>query len=251
MPDLTQFQQWFLHGEREEGDPIPAATVVLVRDASTRDDEAGIETLMLHKNSKLAFGGMWVFPGGRIDDADREDAADIEEAARRAAVREAAEEAGLVVDESSLAWISHWVPPPIAPKRFATWFFVAPAPEGAVTIDGGEIHDSAWMSPADALARRDALEIELAPPTWMTLDYLRGFDDVDSLMDDAQARDPRYYETQMARAGGGMAAMWEGDAAYGGDDPDAPGPRYRLWMLEAGWRLEDTTSSAERRRGAG
>ena len=29
---------------------------------------------MLHKNSKLAFGGMWVFPGGRIDDEDREGA---------------------------------------------------------------------------------------------------------------------------------------------------------------------------------
>jgi hypothetical protein len=77
----------------------------------------------------------------------------------------------------------------------------------------------------------------------MTLDYLRGFDDVGSLMVDAQAREPRQYETQMARAVGGMAAVWDGDAAYGTDDPDTPGPRYRLWMLEDGWRLEDTTAS--------
>ena len=41
---------------------IPAATVVLLRDGAD-----GIETLMLRKNSKIAFAGMWVFPGGRID----------------------------------------------------------------------------------------------------------------------------------------------------------------------------------------
>ena len=237
VPDLTQFQQWFLHGERVEGAPIPAATVVLVRRAE--GGAAGLETLMLHKNSKLACGGRWVFPGGRIDDADREGASDVEGAARNAAVREASEETGLVVDAGSLAWVSHWVPPAIAPKRFATWFFVAPAPEGAVTIDGGEIHDSAWMSPADALARRDALEIELAPPTWMTLEYLRRFDDLDALMIDAHAREPRSYETQMARDADGMLALWEGDAAYGQDDADVPGPRYRLHMLESGWYLEE------------
>ena len=37
---------------------IPAATVVLLRDAP-----GGLETLMLRRNSKLAFaGGAWVFP---------------------------------------------------------------------------------------------------------------------------------------------------------------------------------------------
>ena len=227
------FERWLREGAREEGDPIPAATVVLVRD---RDD--GIETLMLRKNSKLAFGGMWVFPGGRIDDVDREGAPNIEVAARRAAVREAQEEAALVVDEDSLAFISHWTPPGVAPKRYATWFFVAPAPKGAVEIDMGEIHEEAWMRPADALARRDALEIELAPPTWMTVHYLAEFDTVDALMTDAHAREPHFYETQMGRGERGMAAVWEGDVAYGTGDLDAPGPRHRLWMEEGSWRLE-------------
>jgi ADP-ribose pyrophosphatase YjhB (NUDIX family) len=159
-------------------------------------------------------------------------------AARRAAVREAAEEAALVVDEASLVWISHWVPPGLAPKRYATWFFVAPAPEGIVTIDGGEIHDSAWMRPADALERRDAGEIELAPPTWMTLHHLRQFATTDELVADATAGEPLAYRTEIARGAEGMAALWSGDAAYGGGDPDAPGARHRLWMLESGWRLE-------------
>ena len=227
------FERWFRSGERVEGDAIPAATVVLVREQVGR-----LETLMLRKNSKLAFGGMWVFPGGRIDDADREGAADIADAARKAAVREAREEAALEVDPDSLAWISHWVPPPIAPKRFATWFFVAPAPTGTVTIDGGEIHEESWMTPAVALERRDALEIELAPPTWVTLHYLGEFDSVDALMADAHAREPLFYETRMAKADGGMVAMWTGDAGYESGDPDTPGPRHRLWMSGDSWRLE-------------
>jgi 8-oxo-dGTP pyrophosphatase MutT (NUDIX family) len=183
---------------------------------------------------------MWVFPGGRIDDEDRVGAPDVEGAARRAAVREAREEAALEVDESSLAWISHWVPPGMAPKRYATWFFVAPAPEGAVTIDMGEIHDEEWMRPRDALTRRDALEIELAPPTWMTLRYLSDFDEVAALMADARAREPSWYETHMGRVESGMVAMWAGDAGYEADDPDLPGARNRLWLRGDRWELEQS-----------
>ena len=233
MSDERHFERWLREGAREEGDPIPAATVVLVREAAD-----GIETLMLKKNSKLAFGGMWVFPGGRIDDADRVGAPDIETAARRAAVREAAEETALVVAEGSLAFISHWTPPGMAPKRFATWFFVAPAPEGAVSIDMGEIHEEAWMRPADAIARRDALEIELAPPTWMTLHYLAEFATLDSLMSDAHAREPQFFQTHMGKGSAGLAALWQGDAGYESGDLDAPGTRHRLWMRHEGWLLE-------------
>jgi 8-oxo-dGTP pyrophosphatase MutT (NUDIX family) len=234
VTERSTFERWFREGTRHEGEAIPAATVVLVREG----DAGGLETLMLRKNSKLAFGGMWVFPGGRIDDADRDGAPDVETAARRAAVREALEEAALVVDEESMAFISHWMPPDITPKRFATWFFVAPAPTGAVEIDMGEIHEEAWMSPQDALKRRDALEIELAPPTWVTLYYLSGFDSLDALMADAHEREPEYFETHMGRSGEGLAAVWAGDAAYGTGDLDAPGPRHRLWMTGDQWRLE-------------
>ena len=53
-----------------EGDLIPAATVIPLRDAVQPDGTTALEVLMLRKNSKLAFGGMWVFPGGRIDPED-------------------------------------------------------------------------------------------------------------------------------------------------------------------------------------
>jgi 8-oxo-dGTP pyrophosphatase MutT (NUDIX family) len=230
------FDRWLREGAREEGDAIPAATVVLVRET-----EGGLETLMLRKNSKLAFGGMWVFPGGRIDDADREGAESVEHAARVAAVREAMEEAALAVDPSSLAWISHWLPPGLAPKRYATWFFVAPAPEGAVTIDMGEIHEEEWMRPSDALARRDALEIELAPPTWITLEYLGAFETLEALMADAHAREPVFYETRIGKLGDDLVAMWAGDAGYVAEDPALEGPRHRLVMTRDGaWLLDRT-----------
>ncbi len=215
--------------------PIPAATVVLVRDTP-----AGLETLMLHRNSKLAFGGMWVFAGGRVDPEDEAGTSTEEEAARRAAVREAGEEAGLTCDVASLVAFSHWLPPPIAPKRYSTWFFVAPAPPGAVTIDGGEIHDSAWMRPADALERRDTEEIELAPPTWMTLRYLARFPDVATLLADAGSRPPVFYETHIASDAEGTWALWAGDAGYESGDADAPGPRHRLRIGGGRWELEST-----------
>jgi 8-oxo-dGTP pyrophosphatase MutT (NUDIX family) len=216
---------------------VPAATVVLLRDGPS----GGLETLMVRRSSKLEFaGGMWVFPGGRVDPDDIPADGDVIEAARRAAVREAREEADLVVDGDAMVPFAHWVPPPVTAKRFATWFFMGPAPEGAVTVDMGEIRDHRWLQPADALARRDAEEIELAPPTWLTLHRLAGFADVEAAMADAHAREPEFFETHIARVEGGIAALWEGDAGYEASDADAPGPRHRLWMLPGGWRYERT-----------
>jgi 8-oxo-dGTP pyrophosphatase MutT (NUDIX family) len=230
----SRLDAWF-RGAEPDPAIVPAATVVIVRDGPV-----GVETLMLRKNSKLAYGGMWVFPGGRIDDDDRVDAPDAETAARRAAAREAVEEAGMAVVVDELAWIAHWTPPALAPRRFATWFFVGPAAaDHVVTIDGGEIHESEWMRPADALVRRDAGEVELAPPTWMTLSYLTGFDDVAALMDDAHRRTPVVYETVIARGETGAVAMWAGDAGYATEDPAVPGARHRLVMGPA-WVLEHT-----------
>jgi 8-oxo-dGTP pyrophosphatase MutT (NUDIX family) len=215
---------------------VPAATVVLLRDT---DD--GLETLMVRRNSKLAFaGGMWVFPGGRVDPDDVPDDGDVIEAARRAAVREAREEADLAVDGSAMVPFSHWVPPPAAPKRYATWFFMGPAPEGAVTVDGGEIHDHRWLAATDALARRDAGEIELAPPTWITLHRLAPHSDVAAALADAAGCEPDFFVTHIARVEGGIAALWEGDAGYEAQDADAPGARHRLLMVESGWRYERT-----------
>jgi 8-oxo-dGTP pyrophosphatase MutT (NUDIX family) len=214
---------------------IPAATVVLLRDG---DD--GLETLMLRRNTKLAFaGGSWVWPGGRIDPSDYADAPDdVTAAARRAAVRETLEEASLRLDADSLVWFAHWTPPAISPKRFSTWFFAAAAPIGDVTVDGGEIHAHRWIRPADAMRLRNDEEIELHPPTWITLEQLAAFDRLDDALAAFRDREPEYFSTHIAGVDEGAVALYHGDAGYETHDPRADGPRHRLWMVTSGWRYE-------------
>jgi 8-oxo-dGTP pyrophosphatase MutT (NUDIX family) len=222
---------------------VPAATVVLLRDGAM-----GIEALLLRRNSRLAFaGGMWVFPGGRIDSEDfptgpAHDSNDaLLVAATNAAVREAKEEADLDVEPEGLVWFAHWTPPENAgeARRFATFFFMARAPEGAVAVDDGEIHDHEWMRPADALQRRDDGAIELIAPTWVTLHDVAEHPDVSSALADARASAPAIYATRIARLEGGRASVWEGDIAYDDGDGTKPGPRRRLNIYgDRPWHLE-------------
>jgi 8-oxo-dGTP pyrophosphatase MutT (NUDIX family) len=222
---------------------IPAATVVLLRDGAD-----GVETLMLRRDSKLAFaGGAWVFPGGRIDPEDypggivvTDDEDAVLTAARNAAAREAMEEAQLTLDPDSLLWFGHWTPGAIAARRFSTWFFIGAAPEGQVVVDDGEIREHVWIKPADALARRESGDIELIPPTWVTLHALTDSASTAEACATARSREPQIYLTHIARVDGGIASIWEGDAAYDDLDTAKPGPRNRLLMLDTGWRLETT-----------
>jgi 8-oxo-dGTP pyrophosphatase MutT (NUDIX family) len=215
--------------------PVEAATVILLRDGAS-----GLETLMLRKNSKIAFGGMWVFPGGRVDEADRSGLAADDDfgAARRAAVREAQEETELIVSEESMVAFSHWTPPPITPRRFLTWFFAAAAPSGEVVIDDGEIKEHDWMRPEQALERRHAGEIELAPPTFVTLFELARCGDLEGALAMASARTPERFQTQISVSDDGPIAMWHGDAGYAAKRHDLPGERHRLSMRKSGWRYE-------------
>jgi 8-oxo-dGTP pyrophosphatase MutT (NUDIX family) len=237
--EQQRFSKWARSAQ--DAPPVPivaAATVILLRDAPD-----GLETLMLRRDSRLAFaGGMWVFPGGRVDPGDwPDDHEDVATAGRNAAVREAGEEAGLEVDAAALVPFAHWTPPPEAPKRFSTQFFVAPAPAGRVTIDDGEIRDHMWVSPADALRRRDALEIELAPPTWVTLHTLAASGTVADAIEAARRTEPEHFTTKAAFTDEGVVVMWHGDAGYDDGDSTRAGARHRLWMVDTGWRYERTS----------
>jgi 8-oxo-dGTP pyrophosphatase MutT (NUDIX family) len=214
---------------------IPAATVVLLREAPD------LRVLMLHKTSKIAFGGMWVFPGGRIDPEDYPADGDSDVAARNAAAREAHEEAGIHSSAEAFVWFAHWTPPPGTPRRFATWFFAARADSHDVSVDGGEIQDHEWLNPAEALTRHAAGEIDLAPPTWVTLHQLSRFSSVDGALAQLGSGGVRTYETHVGkRADGARVAMWSGDAGYETMDADAEGDRHRLVMTSGGFVFENT-----------
>jgi len=75
---------------------IPAATLILVRDRSGSPPEL----LMVERSEGMAFAaGALVFPGGRIDEADRRLAGELrlgeDGAARIAAIRETIEETAI------------------------------------------------------------------------------------------------------------------------------------------------------------
>ena len=234
--EVLLFEEWREQFERDgEAPAIPAATVVVLRDGPD-----GPESLMLRKNSRLAFGGMWVFPGGRIDDGDHDGTSDLIAAARNAAAREACEEAAIVLDPANLVHFSYWIPPPIAPKRFATWFFAAEAPAEEVRIDNGEIVRHEWMTPDEAMRRRDAGEVELIAPTWVTLYTIRSFSTVADALEGLDRRRPRRYETRIGNGEHGPISLWHGDAGYATGDASAPGPRHRLEMTPAGYLFEES-----------
>ena len=255
------------------GAPIDAATVVVLRDAvptaapghgfDVAHSDAGehLELLLLRRNSRGFFGGMWVFPGGRVDPPDREHPGDTvapcdprtvvgtselhdgdERGFRTAAVREAQEEAGIDLSGAELVHFAHWLPPPIRPKRFSTQFFVckAPADLGAVTVDGNEILDYAWVSPAAALSRRAAGEIEFVTPTFVTLTWLSGFSRTADVL--AAVGEHECFHTELIASPDsdpGHVAVYVGDAAFPDGNLRAPGPRRRCVMLCSGWRWEE------------
>ena len=180
---------------REEDLPpaIPAATVVLLRDGAD-----GVETLMLRRNSKLAFaGGAWVFPGGRIDPEDypggevSDDDDAVLTAARNAAAREAMEEAGLVVDPDSLAWFAHWTPGAIA-RRGASPPGSSSAPRPRVGWWSTTARSTSTSGSVPPTRSRGASRARSSSsrPTWVTLHKLAEASSTDDVCAAARAREP-------------------------------------------------------------
>lgn len=196
---------------------------------------------MVRRNVSLAFGGMWTFPGGVLEESDGPvpDVADATDrkwgdpallsTAARGAVRETREETALRCDVASLAWFSHWIPPTVGPpKRFATWFFLAPEHEGEIVVDRTENDDARWVAPAHALEICEAGDYPLAVPTWVTLDDLAAADSLPRLLDSVITQGARIHHTRAFPDERGRILCWSGDAAYDSDDVDTPGPRNRV-----------------------
>ena len=94
----------------------------------------------------------------------------------------------LVIDARQLHLFSHWLTPIGAPRRYNTWFFVAPALPGVDAVhDDVELVSSGWTRPADALAQFAAGEIDLIFPTEMSLRALARYDRSDALLRDIAA----------------------------------------------------------------
>jgi 8-oxo-dGTP pyrophosphatase MutT (NUDIX family) len=215
----------------------PSATVVLFREPKP----GAAEILLVQRSGRLDFhGGAWVFPGGRVDAAEEAAAAgDSLAAARAAAVREVAEETRLTIPADTLVPISRWTTPVEAPKRFVTWFFLAPLAGGSeVTVDGQEIVASRWLSPAQAIAEHRSGALEIPPPTFVTLFSLDQAGSISSCHRESLSREPDIFEPKIVVVGKAFFSLYAGDAGFSTGDKDVPGSRHRLWSTPAGWHYE-------------
>jgi 8-oxo-dGTP pyrophosphatase MutT (NUDIX family) len=214
--------------------PKPSGTVVVVRDA-----DVGLELLLLERTPRGSDPAPWVFPGGKVDASDLHAGEDEIAAARRAAAREAREEAGLELDVASLVTISRWITPEISPKRFDTWFFLAPLRSAAeVRVDGGEIRAHRWITPREALALQGQKALELAPPTFVTITTLAAYDAIASALGAYADCALPTFRPRIVRLEKGALMLYPGDAGYDAIDAERPGTRHRLWALPDGWRYE-------------
>lgn len=208
----------------DEDLPVAGTAVIL------RDGPAGPEALLLRRPDRGSFAGAWVFPGGKVEDVDRAVGGTEQEDARRAAIRETAEEVGLRL--SALAPLSCWSPPVEAPRRIRTWFFLAADPGGEVVVAADEVVEAGWFSPAAALAAHDEGVIALVPPTWRTLHGLRDAPSADAAL--ASAGRAEVFRTRIRRTADGLIYFWDGDEFAGGP----AGSRDRLVAESSLWRYE-------------
>jgi 8-oxo-dGTP pyrophosphatase MutT (NUDIX family) len=167
--------------------PRQAATVILLRGGA-----ATLELLLVKRTEEARFmGGVWVFPGGAVDESDppSREAGGID-AHRAAATRELSEEAGITLtDPAALVEFSRWITPEEVSIRFDTRFFLAELPEGQEPhVDGEECVDQSWFTPQGALEAHERGEILLVFPTIKHLEQLGAFSSVNELLEYARGR---------------------------------------------------------------
>jgi 8-oxo-dGTP pyrophosphatase MutT (NUDIX family) len=190
--------------------PRLAATVILLRGADRR-----LEVLLAQRTKQARFmGGAWVFPGGAVGAQDGSGDA----ALRAAAVRELSEEAGIeLADPAELVPFSRWITPAVVKIRYDTWFFLAPAPDGAEpAVDGEEVVDARWYSPPDALAAARGGEILLVFPTIKHLEQLSSFGSADELLRHARSSTVAPVEPRVIRQGETARIVLPGEPGYDG-----------------------------------
>lgn len=208
-------------------DAIPAATLVV-----WRDPPAGVsgtpEILVVERSAGMAFAaGAIVFPGGRIDDSDRQLAASLgvaDDAAKITAIRETIEESGVVaglqqrvdptfgrflqsaliegaefgallrqhglsLDLEALVPFARWMPAFKQPRKFDTLFYLAAGPEGEwqPSPQPGECVAAEWSSPAELVDRVARGEASAIFPTKRNLERLAVHADFADAIADARA----------------------------------------------------------------
>ncbi|WP_432559010.1 GNAT family N-acetyltransferase [Granulicoccus sp. GXG6511] len=169
--------------------PRPAVSVIPLRDGAD-----GLEVFAQHRVATMDFAaGAVVFPGGRVDEEDYattlKPPTDHQEAWAQtflpsanalvaAAIREVAEECGVVLDPVALVPWDNWVTPPGGRRRFDVAFFVTAVGAADSERWGNtttEAVRSVWEPVAGLLAAETTGTIRLMTPTKALLTELAEF----------------------------------------------------------------------------
>lgn len=224
--------------------PRLSSTVILVR------ERAGLEVLMVVRNSESYFASALVFPGGTVDADDRDDAwsdhvtghegltAD-ERAIRLAGFRELHEETGLLLAErapapgegtfretvarasarldlSAMHPFAHWITPETSPKRYDTHFRLCGlTTELTAVSDGRETISAEWLRPRDALDLGASGERKVLFPTRLNLELLAQSSSVGAAIDAARTRTIVTVTPRVERREAGTFITIPQDAGYG------------------------------------
>ena len=228
-----------IHPERTPATPLPAATVLLLRDG-----EQGLEVLMTRRSMSASFApGAYVFPGGGIDARDAEihhlvkrrptqddtrltqaiaairesfeelgvllatDAQgrmasmqDIAKLDRSQALHTQCEELGLRLAADQVFVLAHWITDRDLKRRFDVPFLVARMPDHQTPVaDEQEQFEPVWIRPAEALRRHREEDFFIIFPTIRTLERMQAHPTVDSVLQACASEQPWF--TSCPRAG--------------------------------------------------
>lgn len=202
----------------EPASPRPSATICLLRDGTD-----GMEVMMGRRSATARFmANAWVFPGGRVDEADRERAKRLVQGDNApsqlpwilAALRETVEEAGVWLTNpprsevlgdrdvyetleqagetfvADVRYFANWVTPADLPIRYDARFFatvvkadISPVP------DNEEIVEVQWVRPRDVILRAAEGAWIVPFPTQVTLEQLATATSTAAFMENAAAID--------------------------------------------------------------
>lgn len=234
-------------------DPIPAATLVLMRPAAAGPPEL----LMIERAQTMAFAaGALVFPGGRIDPGDHRAAAALgadfgDAAARIAAIRETVEETGIAaalspcpeatvtvalreglaagepfehllqchglrIDLAALTPFARWCPTFHETRRFDATFYLAEAAAdcGEGSADAAEATRVLWAGANAILADIANGAAHAIFPTRRNLERLACFASIDEALVDAERRPVRKIIPWVEQRGGEDWLCIPEDAGY-------------------------------------
>ena len=217
MSDLGQGE-----GQHGSSPAADAASLILMRERA----HGKPELLIVRRAASLVFAaGAYVFPGGRVDPEDRLQAPDMpppvdpaDAAARIAALRETAEETGIVVDEApgDLVPFARWMPKHEEVKRrFDTRFYLARMDRDVDPVaDGVESSHAFWATARDILDRCAAGDGRAIFPTRRLLERLERFASFADARAEAEMLPQRIISPWVEQRGGQNWLCIPDDAGY-------------------------------------